>query len=254
MSISDKALEGKVALVTGGSRGIGRETCVALAKRGATVVVNFRSNQEAAEETAALVQECGGQSVLAGFDVASSEAVKDGIDRVVSETGRLDIVVNNAGIAKNGLLMRFSDDDWQQTIDTNLAGAFYVARQAARYLLKAKSDGRLINLSSVVGETGNAGQAAYCASKAGLVGLTKSMARELAGRGVCVNAVSPGWIETDMTETGMPADKREELISNIPLKRTGLPLEVADLIAFLSGPEAAYITGQVIRVNGGMLM
>ncbi len=254
MAIVDRALEGQVALVTGGSRGIGRAICEALGRRGATVIVNYAARQDAAKQTAEQVEAAGGRAIIVGFDVADSEAVNTAIKAIAKDHGSLDIVVNNAGVAINGLLLRFKDEQWARTLDVNLAGAFFVSRAAASHLLRAKSRGRIINVTSVVGEMGNAGQAAYAASKAGLIGLTKSLARELAGRGVCVNAVAPGFIETDMTEQHLPPEQRAKLTGEIPLGRIGEAAEVADAVAFLAGPEAGYITGQVLRVNGGMLM
>ncbi len=254
MAIVDNALEGCVALVTGGSRGIGRAVCEALAARRATVVVNYASNEDAAREAAEAVERAGGVAALAAFDVSDPAAVKDGIDRVAKEHGGLHALINNAGIAKNGLMLRFRDEDWQRTMEVNLAGTFYCTRAATRHLLKAKERGRVVNMSSVVGEQGNAGQAAYAASKGGILGLTKALAREFASRGVCVNAVSPGFIETDMTAEEMPEAQRESLLGQIPLGRIAEPSEVAGVVAFLAGPESGYITGQVIRVNGGLLM
>lgn len=254
MAIHDEALKDRVALVTGGSRGIGRAICEALGRRGATVAINYSSREDAAKETAALVEAAGGKAVTVGFDVSDSTAVTSEIKRVAKELGGLHILVNNAGVAINGLIMRFKDDDWKKIVDINLAGAFYVSRAATSFLLRAKESGRIINVGSVVGEMGNAGQAAYAATKAGLIGLTKSMARELAGRGTCVNAITPGYIATDMTDAHLPEDKRAELLSQIPLGRIGTPDDVGDVVAFLSGPEAGYITGQVLGINGGMRM
>ena len=254
MGIEDKALSGRVALVTGGSRGIGRAICVALARRGATVAVNYASREDAALETAALVEQAGGKAVTTGFDIGDPEAVTEAIKRLGKELGGLDILVNNAGIAINGLLLRFKDEQWQKVMDVNLRGAFVASRAAASLLLKARDSGRIINVSSVVGEMGNAGQAAYAASKAGLIGLTKSLARELAPRGVCVNAVTPGYIETDMTAAELPPEQRDKLLGQIPLARIGTPEDVGAVVAFLAGPEASYITGEVLRVNGGLLM
>jgi 3-oxoacyl-[acyl-carrier protein] reductase len=252
--IRDKALEGRVALVTGGSRGIGRAVCEALGARGAKVIVNYASREDAARETAAAVEAAGGAGVVAGFDVGDRTAVTDTIKALVKEHGGLDILVNNAGIALNGLLLRFKDEDWERTLKVNLDGAFYCTRAAASALLRSKQHGRIINITSVVGEMGNAGQAAYAASKAGVIGLTKALARELAGRGVCVNAVAPGYIETDMTADHLPEAQRTKLLEQIPHSRIGQAAEVADAVAFLAGPEAGYITGQVLRVNGGLLM
>ncbi|MEO6772379.1 MAG: 3-oxoacyl-ACP reductase FabG [Kofleriaceae bacterium] len=252
--ILDKALQGRTALVTGGSRGIGRAIAIALGARGANVIVNFASNEQAARDTAAAVEAAGGTSTISGFDVANSTAVTDAIRALGKEHGGLDILVNNAGVAINGLLMRFSDEQWDRTMKTNLGGAFHCVRAASTLLLRAKEHGRIINITSVVGEQGNAGQAAYSASKAGLIGFTMSTARELASRGVTCNAVAPGFIETDMTAKELPEAARGKLLEQIPLSRIGRPDDVADTVAFLAGPEAAYITGQVIRVNGGLLM
>jgi 3-oxoacyl-[acyl-carrier protein] reductase len=252
--IVDKALEGRVALVTGGSRGIGRAICVALANRGAKVIVNYAGREDAARETAALVEQAGGKAAVAQFDVANGEQVTESIKAIGKDHGGLDILVNNAGVAINGLLMRFKDEQWDKVLDTNLAGAFHTARAAAGLLLRAKERGRIINITSVVGESGNAGQVAYAASKAGLIGLTTTLAKELASRGVTVNAVSPGFIETDMTAEHLPEAQRAALLEQIPLARIGAADDVAHAVAFLAGPEAAYITGQVLRVNGGMLM
>ncbi len=254
MAIIDRALEGKVALVTGGSRGIGRAICVALAKRGATVVVNYAARKDAADETAALVTAAGGKAAVSGFDVADSAAVAEAIKQIGKDHGGLDILVNHAGVAINGLLLRYKDDQWQRSLQVNLAGAFHCARSAASLLLRAKEAGRIVNITSVVGESGNAGQAAYAASKAGLIGLTTSLAKELASRGVTVNAVSPGFIDTDMTAEHLPEAARAKLLEQIPLARIGIADDVAHAVAFLAGPEAGYITGQVLRVNGGLLV
>ena len=254
MAITDTALHGKIALVTGGSRGIGRAIAIALGRRGAKVIVNYASRADAAREAATAVEAAGGQAAIAGFDVADAAAVTEAIKAIGKDHGGLDILVNNAGVAINGLLLRFSDDQWQKTLAINLGGAFHCTRAAASLLLRAKAAGRIINVTSVVGEVGNAGQAAYAASKAGLIGLTMSTAKELASRGVTCNAIAPGYIETDMTAEHLPDAARAKLLEQIPLAKIGRPDDVADAAAFLAGPEAAYITGQVLRVNGGMLM
>ncbi len=254
MAITDKALAGKVALVTGGSRGIGRGIAVALGRRGAKVIINYASREDAARETAAEVEAAGGQAAIAGFDVGNSAAVTDAIKAIGKDHGGLDILVNNAGVAVNGMLMRITDEAWAKTMLTNLNGAFHCLRAASMMILKAKGAGRIINITSVVGEQGNGGQVAYSASKAALIGLTMSTARELASRGVTCNAVSPGFIETDMTAEHLPEAARAKLLEQIPLGRIGRSEDVADAVAFLAGPEAAYITGQVLRVNGGLLM
>jgi 3-oxoacyl-[acyl-carrier protein] reductase len=258
MAIQDKALSGKVALVTGASQGIGRAIAVALASRGAKVIVNYlpgdAGREKDARDVAAEVEAAGGQAALSGFDVGNSTQVTDAIKAIGSEHKQLDILVNNAGIAVNGLLMRFTDDQWARTLNVNLNGAFYTTRAATPLLLRAKESGRIINLSSVVGESGNGGQAAYAASKAGILGLTMTTAKELASRGVTCNAVAPGYIETPMTADHLPEAQRAKLMESIPLGRIGKPEDVANAVAWLAGPEAAYLTGQVIRVNGGLLM
>ncbi len=254
MAIVDSALLDKVALVTGASRGIGRAVALALAKRGAKVIINFATREDAAKAVAAEIAAAGGQAVLAQFDVANGPAVTDAIKAIGKDHGRLDVLVNNAGVAVNGLLLRFSDEQWQKTLATNLSGAFHCTRAATSLLLRSKESGRIINMTSVVGEMGNGGQVAYAASKAGLIGLTMATAKELAARGVTCNAISPGFIETDMTSESLPDAQRAKLLEGIPLGRIGKAEEVADCAAFLAGPEAAYVTGQVIRVNGGLLM
>jgi 3-oxoacyl-[acyl-carrier protein] reductase len=254
MAITDTALQGKVALVTGASRGIGRAIAVALGRRGARVIVNYATRADAAREAAAAVEAAGGQATIAAFDVADAAAVTEAIKAIGKDHGGLDILVNNAGVAINGLLLRFSDEQWQKTLAVNLGGAFHCIRAAASLVMRAKTAGRIINITSVVGEIGNAGQAAYAASKAGLIGLTMSTARELAPRGVTCNAIAPGFIETDMTAEHLPEAQRAKLTEQIPLARIGRADEVADAAAFLAGPEAGYITGQILRVNGGMLM
>jgi len=254
MAIIDKALHGKVALVTGASRGIGRAIAVALGQRGAKVIINYATREDAAREAVTAVEAAGGQAAIAGFDVANSAQVTEAIKAIGKDHGGLDILVNNAGVAVNGLLLRFSDEQWQKTLSVNLGGAFHCTRAAASLLLRAKGAGRIINITSVVGEQGNAGQAAYAASKAGLIGLTMSTARELASRGVTCNAIAPGFIETDMTAEHLPEAQRAKLIEQIPLGKIGGAADVGDAAAFLAGPEAGYITGQVLRVNGGMLM
>jgi 3-oxoacyl-[acyl-carrier protein] reductase len=260
MAITDKALSGKVALVTGASQGIGRAIAVALGRRGAKVIVNFlpdaggSTREQDARAVCTEIEAAGGQAAVIGFDVTNSTAVTDAVKSIGTDHKQLDILVNNAGIAINGLLMRFTDDQWAKTLTVNLTGAFHTIRAAATLLLKAKEAGRIINISSVVGEMGNGGQAAYAASKAGIIGLTMTTARELASRGVTCNSVAPGYIETDMTAQNLPEVARAKLMEQIPLARIGQADDVANAVAFLAGPEAAYITGQVLRVNGGMLM
>jgi 3-oxoacyl-[acyl-carrier protein] reductase len=248
----DFDFNGKVVLVTGGSRGIGRACAVGFAKRGATVVLSYAGNEAAANETVKLIQDAGGKARAVKFDVADTKACADAVDAVVKESGRLDVLVNNAGVAVDGLIMRFKDEDWDKTLDTNLKGAFALIRAASRPMMKQKG-GSIINLTSVVGEMGNGGQAAYAASKAGLIGLTKAVAKELSSRNIRVNAVSPGFIGTDMTSK-IPDDTRAKMLEGIPLGRLGTAEEVAHAVMFLASDLAAYITGEVLKVNGGMYM
>lgn len=247
-----KALNGQVAIVTGGSRGIGRRVCERLAELGAHVVVNFSQNAAAAEQVVAEITNSGGSTEALGFDVSNASAVDKAFADVISRHGRLDILVNNAGIAVDGLTMRMKPEDWQRTIDINLSGCFYCARAAMKPMMKARY-GRVINVSSVIGETGNAGQAAYSASKSGIFGLTKSLAQEMGSRGITVNAITPGFIATDMTKA-MSEEQKTELLKRIPLGRLGGVDDVADVIIFLTLPGAAYVTGQIVGVNGGLHM
>jgi len=242
----------KVVLVTGGSRGIGRACALGFAKRGATVVLSYAGNQAAADEAVKLCQEAGGKAKALQFDVADAQACAQAVDSVVKEFGRLDVLVNNAGVSIDGLIMRFKDEDWDKVLDTNLKGAFALTRAASRPMMKQKG-GSIINLTSVVGEMGNGGQAAYASSKAGLIGLTKAVAKELASRNIRVNAVSPGFIGTDMT-AGLPEGVRTKMLEAVPLSRLGSAEEVANAVVFLASDLAAYITGEVLKVNGGMYM
>jgi len=240
---------GKVVLVTGGSRGIGRACAVAFGKAGATVVLTYAGNEAAAAEAVKLA---GPKARSVRFDVADTAASAAAVDEVLKAHGRLDVLVNNAGIAIDGLAVRIKDDDWDRQIDTNLKGAFALCRAAARPMMKQRG-GAVVKVTSVVGEAGKSDQEAYSASKAGLIGLTKSVARELASRNIRVNAVSPGLIDTDMTAR-ISAEAREKMLEQIPLARLGKPPEIANAILFLASDEACYITGQVLRVNGGMYM
>lgn len=248
------SLKGRVALVTGGSRGIGRAIAVALGARGAKVVINYTANESAAAEAAAAVAAAGGSAVARRFDVADPAAVDAAFKEVVAAEGGLHILVNNAGVAVNTLVLGARDADWKRAIDVNLNGTFHCCRAALRAIMKARDAGRIINITSITGEVGSAGQAPYVAAKAGVIGLTKTLAREYASRGVTVNAVSPGYIETDMTANELPEERRAELLKQIPLGRVGKPEDVAAAVAYLAGPAAAYVTGQVLRVNGGLFM
>ncbi len=245
--------KGKVALVTGASRGIGRAIAVALARGGASLALNFAGNEAAAQEALKLVTAVGApRAKLYKFDVADPGACGKAVDEVVAEFGALHILVNNAGIAIDQLLMRLKDEDWKRQLDVNLTGAFNLTRAVSRPMMKARG-GAIVNLSSVVGEMGNAGQVAYAASKAGLIGLTKSVARELASRNIRCNAVTPGFIDTDMT-SALPEAARAKLLESIPLARLGSAEDVANAVCFLASDQAAYVTGEVLKVNGGMYM
>lgn len=244
-------MKGHVALVTGASRGIGKAISLKLAAEGVFVVATATSEAGAAETVAAIVAE-GGAARAVKLDVTNSAEVEALFKEIIAGQGRLDILVNNAGITKDGLMMRMKDDDWDAVIDTNLKGSFNCMREASKIMTKARY-GRIVNISSVVGEMGNPGQANYCASKAGLFGLTKSAARELAKRNITVNAVAPGFIETDMTAV-LPEKSREALLQNIPMERLGTADDVAHAVGFLVSPQAGYITGQILSVNGGMYM
>lgn len=245
-------LEKMVALVTGGSRGIGRAICQRLAAMGAVVGINYVSNPTAAEETLALIEAAGGTAFTVRFDVADAEAVQENIKEIISTHGQIDILVNNAGITRDGLMARMKEDDWDSVLDTNLKGAFLCSKAVMRAMMK-KRWGRIINVSSVVGFVGNSGQVNYGAAKAGLVGLTKSMARELAGRNITVNCIAPGYIVTDMTD-GLTEDVQEALKVQIPMGILGTPEDVAGSVAFLASSDSNYITGQTLHVNGGMYM
>jgi 3-oxoacyl-[acyl-carrier protein] reductase len=242
----------KVALVTGASRGIGRAIAVELARLGCYVIVNYSSSPEAAQETLNEIREAGSDGEVLKFAVQDSEAVENAFDGIKSRHGQLDILVNNAGISRDGLVLRMKDEEWLATLGVNLNGAFFCSRAAARLMLRAKS-GRIVNISSVVGEMGNSGQVPYVSSKAGLIGMTKALAKELASRGITVNAITPGFIETDMT-AALNDKQREEHMKAIPLARYGQAVEVAQLVSFLASDAAGYITGQVIGINGGMYM
>lgn len=244
-------LSDKVAIVTGASRGIGRSIALALAAQGAKVVVSAR-NAEALSELTAEIKGRGGDALAVVGDVAVEEDANNLVKQAVDTYGQVDVLVNNAGITRDGLLLRMKNEDWDAVLDTNLKGAFLCTRAAAKVMSKQRS-GRIINISSVVGEMGNAGQANYCASKAGLLGLTKSVAREMARRNITVNAITPGFIVTDMTED-MSDKARETMTEQIPLGRLGAAEDIANAVIFLASDQSAYITGQVLGVNGGMYM
>lgn len=243
-------LSGKNALVTGASRGIGRAVALELARRGAHVAVNYNGSKEAAEQTAADIRNMGGSAEVCGCDVSDFEACAALTADLIGRLGHVDILVNNAGITRDGLLMKMSEADFDDVLDTNLKGCFNTIRHLSRYFLKQKA-GRIVNIASVSGILGNAGQANYSASKAGVIGLTKAVARELASRGITVNAVAPGFVETDMTGALNDAQKKK-LLEQIPLGRTGMAEDIAKAVAFLASDDAAYITGQVLSVDGGM--
>ena len=246
------SMKGRTAIVTGGSRGIGRAICLELARRGANVVFSYAGNTVAAEDTLAQLQALGIKVIALQGDVTDAQAAKALVDTAVKEMGSLDILVNNAGITRDGLAMTLKEEDFDAVVATNLKGAFLCAKAAARPMMRARY-GRIVNLTSVVALRGNPGQVNYCASKAGLIGMTKSLARELGSRGITVNAVAPGYIQTDMT-ADMPDAAKEAMLASVPLSRSGKPEDVARAVAFLAGDEAAYITGQVLQVDGGMGM
>lgn len=245
-------LEGKVAVVTGASRGIGRAVARKMASLGAFVVINYNGSEERAKEVKKEIEAEGGAAAIYRCDVSDYGQCEALVRDVAAEYGRIDILVNNAGVTRDGLLMKMTEEAFDQVIATNLKGAFNTIRFASRQMLKQRS-GRIINMSSVVGVTGNAGQANYAASKAGIIGLTKAAARELAPRGITVNAIAPGFIETDMTGV-LPEKVREASVAQIPLGSFGKPEQVAAAAAFLASEEAGYITGQVLHVDGGMAM
>lgn len=245
-------LAGQVALVTGGSRGIGRAIACHLAARGAKVGVNYVSNADAASATIATITAAGGVAFAAPFDVGDAAAVKTAVDDLVDHQGRIDIVVNNAGVTADQLVLRLKEDDWQRVLRTNLSGAFHCAKAALRSMVRQRY-GRIVSVTSVVADMGNAGQSAYAASKAGVEGFTRALAREVASRGVTVNAVAPGFVDTEMTAE-IDAQQRALFTQLIPMGRVATPDEVAAAVGFLASPTAGYITGHVLQVNGGLHM
>ena len=244
--------EGKVALVTGASRGIGRAIALALAAAGADVAVNYAGSEAAAKEVAAEIEAMGRKAFVIQADIASTEASTAMVDAVVKEFGRVDVLVNNAGITRDGLLMRMKEEDWDAVITTNLKGVFNCTKAAIKYMMKQKS-GNIVNISSIVGVMGNAGQANYCAAKAGVIGFTKATAKEVAARGIRVNAIAPGFIKTDMTSV-LSEKVVEAMLAGIPLNRLGETEDIAKAVLFLASSDANYITGQTLHVDGGMVM
>lgn len=245
-------MSGRVALVTGASRGIGRAVAIELASRGYRVAINYQSSQTAAEEAAAIIREAGGTAVAVQADVSYPEQVKSLFNTVTKELGPVEVLVNNAGITRDNLLMRMNEDEWLAVLRTNLNSVYYCTKEIIRPMMKARF-GRIVAMSSVSGLVGNAGQVNYAAAKAGILGLIKSIAREAGSRGVTANAVAPGYIETDMT-SALPEETRRDILSRIPLGRYGSPLDIARAVAFLVSDDASYITGQVLAVDGGMTM
>ncbi|MBI4548585.1 MAG: 3-oxoacyl-[acyl-carrier-protein] reductase [Ignavibacteriae bacterium] len=247
-----KTLNDKIALVTGGSRGIGRAIALILASAGAHVVITYRNSSREAQAVVEEIKKKGQESVAFQADVSVLKQSEEVVEKITSQFKRIDVLVNNAGITKDGLLMRISESDWDAVIDTNLKGVFNMTKATLRPMLGQRS-GKVINMTSIVGLTGNAGQTNYAASKAGIIGFTKSLAKEVGSRNIQVNAVAPGYVETDMTAQ-LTDEQRKLLIDQIPLRRTAKPEEIAHVVKFLASPEADYITGQVICVDGGMMM
>ncbi len=245
-------LNGKTALVTGASRGIGRAIAIELAKQGASVAVNYSGSEEKARQVVEEIQENGGKAFAIQSDVSSVDSVTAMIKEVITTYGSLDILVNNAGITRDNLLMRMKEEEWDAVINTNLKGVFNCTKAVARQMMKQRA-GRIINIASIVGVSGNPGQANYVAAKAGVIGLTKTTAKELSSRGITVNAVAPGFIETDMTDA-LEGSVKDEMLKQIPLARLGRPEDIAAMVKFLAGDESSYITGQTIHVDGGMVM
>ncbi|MEY2357081.1 3-oxoacyl-[acyl-carrier-protein] reductase [Lysinibacillus capsici] len=247
-----RKLEGKVAVITGASRGIGRAIALKLAEEGAKVVVNYSGSQAKAEEVVAMIQENGGEAIAVQASVSQTEEVTALMDAAVKKYGSLDILVNNAGITRDNLIMRMKEDEWDDVLNTNLKGVFLCTKAVTRQMMKQRA-GRIINISSIVGVAGNAGQANYVAAKAGVIGLTKTTAKELASRNILVNAIAPGFIETEMTEQ-LPEDIKQGMLTQIPLAKLGQPEDIAKAVAFLASEDANYMTGQTLHIDGGMVM
>ncbi|MGE7940907.1 3-oxoacyl-[acyl-carrier-protein] reductase [Lysinibacillus xylanilyticus] len=247
-----RKLEGKVAVVTGASRGIGRAIALKLADEGAKVVVNYSGSQAKAEEVVAMIQENGGEAIAVQGSVSKTEEVTALMDAAAKTFGSLDILVNNAGITRDNLLMRMKEDEWDDVLDTNLKGVFLCTKAVTRQMMKQRA-GRIINISSIVGVAGNAGQANYVAAKAGVIGLTKTTAKELASRNILVNAIAPGFIETEMTDQ-LPDDIKQGMLTQIPLAKLGQPEDIAKAVVFLASDDANYMTGQTLHIDGGMVM
>lgn len=247
-----RPLDGQIAVVTGASGGLGRAIALRLARDGATVAVHYRTGREEAEATAASAREQGASAEIFGFDVSDATAVKAGFAKVLERWGTIDVLVNNAGMSKDGLLLRLREEDWNAVLGANLGGVFHCTKAVARAMVRARK-GRIVNVTSVVGEMGNAGQSAYAAAKAGIIGFTKAVARELAPRGITVNAVAPGLVETGMA-AAVGDELREAYRAVVPLGRDGTAADVAGAVSYLAGPDAGFVTGQVLRVNGGLYM
>ena len=245
-------LTGKVALVTGASRGIGREIAIQLAEAGAKVAVNYSGSEAKANEVVESIKAAGGEAFAIQADVSNAESVEAMVKAVISEFGALDILVNNAGITRDNLLMRMKEEEWDAVINTNLKGVFICTKAVTRQMMKQRK-GRIINIASIVGVCGNPGQANYVAAKAGVIGLTKTTAKELSSRNITVNAIAPGFITTDMTDE-LPEDVKNEMLKQIPLARFGNPSDIANVVRFLAADASSYITGQTIHVDGGMVM
>jgi 3-oxoacyl-[acyl-carrier protein] reductase len=245
-------LDGKVTIVTGASRGIGRSVAIALAKLGAKIVINYAGNEAAAEEVKNIIVAAGGQAIVIKADVGDAAAVDAMLKETINTFGKVDILINNAGITRDNLLMRMKEEDWDAVMNINLKGVFVCTKAVSRIMMKQRS-GKIINMTSVVGLMGNAGQANYAAAKAGVIGFTKSVAKELASRGITVNAIAPGFINTDMTAI-LSEQVKKDLAEKIPVGRLGSPEDVAAAVAFLASDSANYITGQTLNVDGGMLM